>query len=104
MVDLKNGTIQEFINFNKEYDNGKYLGSEVRKYDINAINTWLSVRDKLTYIEDYQSGKWTALQIVKSCSKYGTNYIYIDIENKKWRTKQTASEFYGNTPPRFNTL
>lgn len=99
---LTTGTMNDFLNYNKEFDTDKFRGSEATKFDMKAIETWLSVRDKLSYIEDYEPGEWRTLEISRYRSKYGTNYIFIDIANKKWRIRETAGEFYGYRPKTFD--
>lgn len=93
---FKSWTLEQFIEYNKEYDNDKFRLSEARRYNINVIEQWISIRDQFTYVDDYVKGDWYEIQIVESCSKYGTNYIYIDSIQKLWRTSQTGSEFYGS--------
>ena len=99
---LRKGKLKDFVEFNRKYDNGEYKGSEARKYDLVAIKTFLSIRSKLTYTDKYSVGEWRTLRIVNSRSKYGTNYIFIDIKNKLWRTRETPSEFYGYLPQTFD--
>ena len=78
--------------------------SEASKYDLDNMKVWIAVRDKLTLTDDENAqGEWRTLRIASSPRKYGTYYIYIDIKNKRWRWKDTASEFYGYRPPMFET-
>ena len=99
---LRKGQLKDFVEFNRKYDNGEYRGSEARKYDLVAIKTFLSIRSKLTYTDNYSVGEWRTLRIVTHCSKYGTNYIFIDIKRKLWRTQETPNEFYGYLPTAFD--
>ena len=95
------GDLDSFIAYNDRSDRGEFRGSEATPFDLDAAKTWLSIREKLTKVEDYSDGEWRALDIKKWHSKYGTNYIFIDIKNKKWRINEIASEFYGYLPPKF---
>lgn len=100
---IEKGSLEDFENYNREYDKDKYTQySEARKFDLNAAKTWLAIRSALTYVDEYSEGDWRTLQIVESRSKYGTNYIFIDLENKRWRTRPTAGEFYGYTGKTFD--
>lgn len=99
--ELAKMSFEYFENYNRQYENGAFRGSEARPYNLSAIKLWLSIRDNLTYVDDYCEGEWRTLTIVKSCSKYGTNHVFIDIKNKLWRTTQTGCEFYGDIPRRF---
>ena len=99
---IQRGSLKDFLAYNKEYDNSISMKLfEARKFNIEAVKIWLSVRDKLQFIERSAEGDWRTLEIVDSRSKYGINYIFIDVKNKKWRISITASEFYGSTPPPF---
>ena len=90
---LLTGSFDDFVKYNEEYDNSSFL-SEAAKFDLDAIKRWLSIRDGLTYTKEFD-GDWKALDIREFHTKYGTSYIYIDMKNKLWRTRTTASEFYG---------
>lgn len=100
---IKNGTLEDCIAYNKQYDEDNFAKySEATKFDLDAMQTFLSVRDKLTYTDNENAkGEWQTLQIAECPTKYGTCYIYIDISGKQWRTRPTGSEFYGSRPPRF---
>lgn len=92
---LLTGSFEDFVKYNEEYDNDSFLqSSEATKFDLDAIKRWLSIRDGLTYTREFD-GDWKALDIREFHTKYGTSYIYIDMKNKLWRTRTTASEFYG---------
>lgn len=87
--------LEDFIVYNKRYDDGEFAGSEATKFDLDAIKYFIGVRDILTYTEDTSGDNWLALDITKgSHSKYGTNYIFIDVERQLWRTHLTGEEFY----------
>lgn len=100
---IANGTLEDCIAYNKQYDEDRFaVSSEATKFDLGAMQTFLSVRDKLTYTDNENAqGEWRTLQIAEYPTKYGTCYIYIDISGKQWRTSPTAGEFYGSRPPRF---
>lgn len=91
---LRYGETKDFLDYNAEYDADKFRLSEARRFDMGAISTWLAIRDALEFTEDASNGSWSAIKIVESTSKYGTNYIFVDAENRKWRTRETAGEFY----------
>lgn len=99
---IARGSLDDFLAYNKEYDAGKFEGSEATRFDFDSVKTWLAVRDKLEKVNEYSSGEWRTLPITRNRRKYGTNYIFIDIKNKKWRTRESASEFYGYLPPDFD--
>lgn len=99
---IARGSLDDFLSYNKEYDAGKFEGSEATRFDFDSVKTWLAVRDKLEKVDEYSSGEWRTLPIASHRKKYGTNYIFIDIKNKKWRTRESASEFYGYLPPDFD--
>ena len=98
---LANWSMKDFEAYNEKYDRGAFSGSEAPKYDLNAISTWIGIRDSLKFTnseDDMHSGDWKYLLIVDrwSMTKYGTSYIFIDEERKLWRIRQTGEEFYGN--------
>ena len=97
---LKIGTMKDYVDYNNDYDaHPDYQFTEASKYDLDAMEKWLSIRDKLTFIKDYEKGDWRILPITTRRTKYGTNYIYVDVENKKWRIRENPAEFYGDRPP-----
>lgn len=100
---LQEGTIQDYEDYNEWYDaDSSVRYSEASKYDMDAMRLWVSIRDRLQYEDDRDAeGDWRTLQIAQCPCKYGTYYIFIDIKNNKWRIKDTASEFYGYRPPKF---
>lgn len=78
-------------------ENGKaleYSGSEWRPWKLEVIKQWIDMRDELTYVDNYVEGNWERIDIKKSHSKYGTNYIYLERTKKLWRVNQTIDEFY----------
>lgn len=87
-------TLADFIEYNEQYDRGDFRGSEAMKYDLDAIEKWISIRDTLTYTEDYL-GNWKYIKIFSGFgTKYGTKWIFVDTENKRWRVLTTGDEFY----------
>ena len=95
MNKFKDWTLQQFEDYNAQYDRGDFRGSEAIKYDIDAIKKWINIRDSLTLTEDY-SGTWQYIRIVQkeTRTKYSTKYIFVDMDKKVWRTCTTGSEFY----------
>ena len=98
---LLNGDITFFINYNDEYYNDEYRLSEMRPFNLDIINKWIAIRDDYTYTEDDSGDGWYCIDVTLSHSKYGLNYIFINPEKKLWRTRESASEFYGSRPPMF---
>lgn len=92
---LETGELKDFEKYNQEYYAGEYRGSEARPYDLEKIKEFLKIRSEYKYVDQYVPGKWRKVQIVLSCSKYGSNYIYFEDEQKLWRTRQTIEEYYG---------
>lgn len=100
---IEKGSLEDFENYNREYDKDKFAQlTEARKFDLNAAKTWLAVRGTLTHVDEYSQGDWRTLQIVETRSKYGDNYIFIDLENKRWRTRPSIGEWYGGYPKEFD--
>lgn len=100
---IEKGSLEDFENYNREYDKDEFAQySEARKFDLNAAKIWLAIRGALTHVDEYSEGDWRTLQIVESRSKYGTNYIFIDIENKKWRINPSIVEWYCGYPKEFD--
>lgn len=101
---VEKGTLQDCIDYNDEYDNSTTMCySEATKFDLDAMKTFLSIRDRLTHTDDCDAkGEWRTLRTAQNPKKYGMNYIFIDVKGKQWRTRQTASEFYGYRPPEFD--
>ena len=95
------GRMEDYIEYNKYLDNHPDIlrFTEANKYDLKAMERWVSIRDRLTFIKDYEDGDWRILPITTTRTKYGCNYVYIDVKNKKWRTYETGGEFYGDRPP-----
>ena len=99
---LANWDLEDFENYNKQYENGDFRGSEATPYNMNAIKKWLSIRESLSYCDDERTpGEWEALDIKKFHSKYGTNYIFIEPKQKLWRVSQTGDEFYNGPAKRY---
>ena len=100
---LKRGSLKDFKNYNNRYYADSWLqASEATPFNIDNIKRWLAIRDKLMFVDEAGYGpEWRALDIKQFHSKYGTNYIFIDIKNKLWRTRQNCGEFYGDVPPSF---
>ena len=91
---LKYWKLEDFKEYNEAYDNDKHRRSEAMKYDLDAIEKWISIRDTLTYTEEFV-GNWTYLKIFSGYgTKYGTKWIFIDEEQKLWRIRETGNEFY----------
>lgn len=101
---LEQGTLSDYADYNKEYDaSGTMRLSEESKYDLDNMKVWIAIRDKLTLTDDENAkGEWRTLRICKNPQKYGTYYLFIDIKNKRWRWRETASEFYGYRPKDFD--
>lgn len=96
---FKTITLKEVEQYNQEYYNGEYMGSEARPYNLDMMQFFINkIRPYYNYTEDYTNGNWKAIDIKTDHSKYGTNYIYIDEDRKLWRTTQSVTEFYGNNP------
>lgn len=95
---LEASDIKEFIEYNVAYDNDRYRLSESSKFNIVNIEKWISIRDGLRYTENAGNGEWKCIDIKIDHTKYGSNYIFVDTENKLWRIKPTASEFYNSVP------
>lgn len=91
---LKGWKLEDFKAYNEAYDKDKYKLSEAMKYDLDAIEKWISIRDTLTYTEEFV-GNWKYLKIFSGYgTKYGTKWIFIDEEQKLWRIRETGNEFY----------
>ena len=97
---LLNWSYEEFEKYNEDWKNDKYRLSESSSYKLDVIKKWIDIRDNYTMItnidEVENANEWEHLQVVDYPSKYGTSFIYIDKQNKKWRVVQTAGEFYGD--------
>lgn len=93
--DLITITLEEVIKYNENY---KPDGSESRPFDIENMKKFITeIRPMCIYTEDTSGSGWKALSIKTSHSKYGTNYVYYNLERKLWRTSQTIGEFYGGS-------
>ena len=91
---FENWSLEDFIEYNKQYDRGDFRGSETIKYDLDAIEKWISIRDMLTYTEDY-SGNWKYIKIFDGYgTKYSTKWIFVDMDKRLWRINTTGDEFY----------
>ena len=99
-MDIEKITIQECEAHNRHYYNGDYRGSEATPFDLEAMKKFIELRDNkgYKYVDDYSPGKWEAIDVKKSHSRYGLNYVYVDHERKIYRTRQTIGEFYGGSP------
>lgn len=92
---FENWTLEKFKEYNKAYDEGAYKFSEAMKYDLDAIKKWISIRDTLTYTEDCSGNNWKYIKLYTGCgTKYGTKWIFVDLDRNLWRIQVTANEFY----------
>lgn len=93
---LKEENIDYFESWNEAYKKGAFAGSEATAYNLVNIRKWIGIRDSFTFIDDIVPGKWKYIDLKEEHSKYGTNYIFVEPDQKLWRIKPTGSEFYGH--------
>lgn len=100
---LEKGTIEDFEQYNKDFEAGKFYGSEATPYKLDNIAKWINIRDEYTFINDYEPGNWYTLPLSIYTTKYGSDYIFIEPDKKLWRTARTREEFYkgGEVNPLF---
>ena len=99
---LMTWSFDDFVEYNEKEKAGEFRGSEATPYNLDAIKTWVNIRNNYKYVDDPNTkGNWQYLDIKKYHSKYGLNYIYIEPEQKLWRIRETGSEFYGEHGKKF---
>ena len=84
--------------YNNDYHNGKFAGSEATPISIDiALKVVRLLELGYKWTNETPNGNWQRFDLCPGAHrKYGTNYIYIDDEQKLMRTRQTADEFYNH--------
>jgi len=82
--------------YNNDYYNGKFAGSEATPISMEIAKKIVSLLESgYKWTNETPNGNWQRFDLCPgSHTRYGTNYVYIDNEQKLIRTRQTASEFY----------
>lgn len=82
--------------YNNAYNSGAFSGSEATPIDMNiALKVVRLLELGYQWTDEIPVGNWQRFDLCPgNHRKYGTNYIYIDDNQKLMRTTQTASEFY----------
>lgn len=82
--------------YNKEVRAGEFL-SEGTPIDLNIALKVIRLLELDYHWTESPAGNWQRFDLCPGeHRKYGTNYIYIDDEQKLMRTRQTAEEFYSH--------
>ena len=84
--------------WNDAYNAGEFSGTEASPVDMNIAKMLVDlVGAGYKWIDEPVAGKWTRYDLCPGHHrKYGTNYVYVDNEQKLLRTAETASEFYNH--------
>ncbi len=82
--------------YNKDYYDGKFDGSEATPISMDiALKVVRLLELGYQWTNKTPCGNWQRFDLCPGHhTKYGTNYIYIDDEQKLIRTRETSSEFY----------
>ena len=84
--------------YNDAYYAGEFDGTEATPVDMSIAKMLVDlVGAGYKWIDEPVAGKWTRYDLCPGKHrKYGTNYVYVDNEQKLLRTAETASEFYNH--------
>lgn len=84
--------------YNDDYYAGKFRGSEATPLDMQVAKSIVNLLEKgYSWINETPNGNWRRVDLCPGAhKKYGTNYLYIDDDNKLMRVRETASEFYNH--------
>ncbi len=101
--ELTNWNLKDYEDYNRKYDADEFMRySEASKYDLDTMKKWIEIRDDFEYTDDTAGSGWECFGITQRRTKYGTNLIYVNTDKMLWRYKESASEFYGSRPNRFD--
>jgi cell wall assembly regulator SMI1 len=86
-------TVQKY---NDAYYAGAFRGSEATPVDMNVATMLVDLLETgYAWIDQPVAGNWTRYDLCPGRhTKYGTNYVYVDNDQKLLRIAQSASEFY----------
>lgn len=104
VCNLSTSKLEDFERFNEWLD-GRWERSHLpSKYNINAVKTWLQIRDKLKQVDsEYSTTKkyhnWTTLQLVESPNGLDGR-VFVDVKGKVWRDSVNIDEYYSKQLPR----
>jgi hypothetical protein len=84
--------------YNDAYNAGAFSGTEATPVDMSIAKMLVNlVEAGYAWIDKPVAGNWTRYDLCPGHHrKYGTNYVYVDNEQKLLRTAETASEFYNH--------
>lgn len=84
--------------YNQDYYNGKFAGSEATPINMDIAKKIVELIGKgYQWTNETPNGNWQRYDLCPGAHrKYGTNYVYIDNDQKLIRTRQTADEFYNH--------
>ena len=84
--------------YNDAYYAGKFAGSEATPVDMNIAKMIVDlIGIGYTWTDELVAGNWTRYDLCPgNHRKYGTNYVYIEDNQKLLRITESASEFYNH--------